>query len=124
LATLGAQTSVRGHFVQLINTGVSLVLFALLLCVGWIALSYLKSRVGARVSSHTQRIQAEPILRNASVAPEETPAAPPVLVYQNSGDNTYYHTSAHLASPKPRTAMSEQTARKRGLKPCPICMRP
>ncbi|HEY6330886.1 MAG TPA: hypothetical protein VI756_16260 [Blastocatellia bacterium] len=121
MATLGAQTSIRGHFLQLVNTGVSLVLFTLLLCVGWIALSYLKSRP----SIHTQRSVAEPILRNASVAPDETQAAPlAVLVYQVSGDNTYYHTSAHLVSPKPRTAMSEQAASKRGLKPCPICMRP
>jgi hypothetical protein len=120
MATLGAQTNIRGHFLQLVNTGVSLVLFTLLLCVGWIALSYLKSRP----SIHAQRAAAEPILRNASVAPDETPAAPlPVLVYQVAGDNTYYHTSAHMAS-KLRTAISEQAASKRGLKPCPICMRP
>jgi hypothetical protein len=119
LATLGAQTSIRGHFLQLINTGVSLVLFALLLCVGWVALSYLKSRV----TTHAQRA-AEPILRTTSLAPDDTPPAPPALVYQVFGDNTYYHNSAHLVSPKARTAMSERTASERGLKPCPICMRP
>ena len=118
MATLGAQSNMRGHFMEFVNTAVSVVLLCLLLGAGWIALSYLKSGL----HSHLQKNRAEPAVQELSVVPQEAPAAP-VLVYELSGDNLYYHTSGHLPSIKQRSAISEEAAIKRGLKPCPICMR-
>ena len=118
MATLGAQNHVRSSFLEFVNTAVSVVLLCLLLGAGWIALSYLKSGL----HGHFQKTRAEAAVQDASVAPLEAPAAP-VLVYELSGDNSYYHTSGHLASITGRSAISEDAAKKRGLKPCPICMR-
>jgi hypothetical protein len=122
LANLGAQSSERSSFLGSINRAISLVLFGLLLGVGWIALSYLKSGL----HDHLQKSPAEQIIQNSNATAlpvEVTNATTGVLVYAVLGDSSYYHTSGHLPSLRRRSAMSEEAARKRGLRPCPVCIR-
>jgi hypothetical protein len=49
-------------------------------------------------------------------------AKPVKLVYSCASDHTNYHTSVHLPANCDRSALSEDAAFQRGLKPCSICM--
>ncbi len=49
-------------------------------------------------------------------------SAPVRLVYSCTGDNEFYHASTHLPSRCQRSALSEEAALRRGLKPCRKCM--
>jgi hypothetical protein len=110
---------------------VSLVVFTFLLAAGWVGLSYLKSDMASRsaraeqlekpVKPASMAVTATPIDRKAS--PEVVPLAAPVrLVYSCKADKEYYHTSTHLSNKCDKTALSEQSALQRGLKPCSVCM--
>jgi hypothetical protein len=47
---------------------------------------------------------------------------PVKLVYSCSTDREFYHTSTHLPNRCERTALSEEAAFERNLKPCKTCM--
>jgi len=120
LASLRAESSPRSRVLEFTHRAMSLVLFGLLMGTGWVGLSYLKSEVHGGPPKGADRVT-----RNtpAPATPIEINTAVPSLVYAVPGDAAYYHTSGHLSSLRRRNAMSEDAALKKGLKPCPICMR-
>ncbi|HXG64142.1 MAG TPA: hypothetical protein VNO70_03485 [Blastocatellia bacterium] len=60
---------------------------------------------------------------NEAATPEVKPLTAPVrLVYSCAGDNRHYHTAGHLPARGERSALSEEAALQRGLKPCPLCI--
>jgi hypothetical protein len=112
---------------SLLNRLFSLLTFLAIFTIGWVALSYLKSELAGidRPDNHasgtgtavTAPQQKEPV---GSPTPSKTE---PVLVYSTAADGVNFHTATHLPSNLERTALSEEAARARGLKPCAICMR-
>jgi hypothetical protein len=104
--------------------------FVFLLAAGWVGVSYLKSDRVSRSTGGSQLEKAAPV-SNMSVtaigiqkaSADATPLTTPVhLVYSCKADKDRYHTSAHLTGKCERSALSEQSALQRGLKPCPVCM--
>jgi len=115
----------------LLTKVVSLIVFTFLLAAGWVGLSYLKSDMATR-SARAEQLEKPP--RPASTAVTVTPvdkkaspevmalATPVRLVYSCKADKEHYHTSTHLSNKCERSALSEQSALQRGLKPCSVCM--
>ena len=114
----------------LLTKVVSLIVFTFLLAAGWVGLSYLKSDMASRSARAAQlekpakpastAVTATPIDKNAS--PEVMALPTPVrLVYSCKADREFYHTSTHVSKCE-RSALSEQSALQRGLKPCSVCM--
>jgi hypothetical protein len=109
---------------------VYLIVFVFLLAAGWVGLSYLKSDRASRSTAGAQLEKPAPASTMAVTAigiqkasADATPLAVPVhLVYSCKADKDHYHTSAHLPSKCERSALSEQSALQRGLKPCPVCL--
>jgi hypothetical protein len=99
------------------------------MCAGWVAVSYLKSEMMTRLRAVATE-DSDPSTLNTStvqiadgVSPEAKPLSSPVrLVYSCGEDKEYYHASTHLPTPCDRTALSEETAIRRGLKHCAICL--
>jgi hypothetical protein len=123
MASLHAPASPRGVGIPF-NRFLSLLTFVVIFVAGWIAVSYLKSQIAGEESTSQTALAAVP----ASTPEQRTPAggqskAEPTLVYASGGDSTHFHTSTHVPTNLERTALSEETARARGLKPCPVCMR-
>lgn len=112
---------------SLLNKLFSLLTFLAIFCIGWVALSYLRLELGGLDRPENQAVaigsaltaprQAEPV---ANPAPAK---AEPTLVYSTASDTVNFHTATHVPSNLARTALSEDAARARGLKPCAICMR-
>lgn len=127
MASLQARSPLRGaHPLFFANKLVSLVAFAVLLCIGWVALSYLKSdlldrsRSGSPETVSASKGAVVPI--KESDPPDVKPLTTPVrLVYSCSDDRDYYHASTHIAQRCARTALSEEAAIGRGLKRCKSC---
>ncbi|MGH9763063.1 MAG: hypothetical protein ACREDR_41565 [Blastocatellia bacterium] len=100
---------------------VSLFLFVALFVAGLIGLSYVRSVIASRSQkANVSTMDLRPVV--ISSPPYATSQFK--LVYSTEGDAKYYHTAAHSPSRSSRSALSEQAARERGLKPCPICFRP
>ena len=107
---------------------VSFFLFVFLLCAGWVGVSYLKNQGTNRrslmmptpVSAQSQNPSSNSLSRLAATA-ESTPQPSTRLVYSFSTDKLYYHAFKHLQGNRGRTAMSEEAAAARGLKPCSQC---
>lgn len=129
MASLRAQSQPRVVRAPiLVNKIVSFITFLILLGAGWIALSYLKTQITGRSDDGVTLKQMR-----STPARSVTPAEQKIrsqektktssLVYSAAGESTYYHTSTHLPPRGERSAFSEETARERGLKPCPICIR-
>ena len=124
MASLQAPASARESGIAL-NRLFSLLTFLVIFSTGWIALSYVKSELDGGERSFNQTgveeltrgsIQSEKVISAAEAKPESP------LVYSTAGDSTHFHTATHLPSKLERTALTEETARARGLKPCPVCM--
>ncbi len=127
MASLQARSPLRSaHPLLFINKIVSLSAFIVLLCVGWVAFSYLKSdafdrwRYGSSDTVSAAKSAAIPIKETSS--PEVKALTAPIrLVYSCAADKDYYHASAHLPGRCERTAVSEEAAIQRGLKKCRTC---
>ena len=127
MASLQARSPLRSaHPLFFLNKFVSLAAFTVLLGVGWVALSYLKSDVfdrwrgGVSETAAASKSATMPISEASS--PEIKPVASPArLVYSCAIDKEFYHASTHLPSRCERTALSEEAALQRGLKRCKAC---
>lgn len=127
MASLQARSPLSSAHPQFfVNKFVSVAAFALLLGIGWIALSYLKNDVidrwrSAPPQSTTASKAASLPVKNTDSADVKQLAAPVRLVYSCSVDGEYYHISTHLPGRCQRTALSEEAAVQRGLKRCKVC---
>jgi hypothetical protein len=65
-----------------------------------------------------QAVRSKPVL----AAPEDKRAGQQ-LVYSSPSDTVHFHTSTHFTARVRRTAFSQDAARARGLKPCPVCLK-
>ena len=131
MPSLQARSPLRStHPLLLFTKLVYLIVFVFLLAAGWVGLSYLKSNRDSRSTAGAHLEKAAPASTMAvttigvqKASADATPLAAPVhLVYSCKADKDHYHTSAHLPSKCERSALSEQSALQRGLKPCPVCM--
>lgn len=127
MASLQARSPLRSaHPLFLINKIVSLTAFLVLLCLGWVVVSFLKSDTFDRWRSgspDTASALKSATVRVADTGPPDAKAlvSPARLVYSCAADKDYFHTSSHLPARCERTALSEEAARQRGLKRCTIC---
>ena len=127
MASLQARSPLRSaHPLFFVNKVLSVAAFTVLLGVGWIALSYLKSDVLDRWRSappqSTSASQAAIVPTSEVNSPEVKQLAAPVrLVYSCASDGENYHNSTHLPGRCERTALSEEAAIQRGLKRCKVC---
>ena len=126
MASLQVRSPLRSAHPLFLNKIVSLTAFLVLLCLGWVALSYLKSdlvdraRPAATETAIASKSAAVPVKESASA--ELRPiAAAARLVYSCVDDKEYYHASTHLSARCDRTALSEEAATARGLKRCKAC---
>jgi hypothetical protein len=127
VASLQARSPLRSaHPLFFGNKLVSLAAFTVLLCVGWVALSYVKSDLLNRWRSGTSDTVSA---SKSAVVPVKEVSAPEVkelttpvrLVYSCVADKVYYHASTHLPVRCERTALSEEAAIGQGLKRCKAC---
>jgi hypothetical protein len=127
VASLQARSPLRSaHPLLFINKFVSLLAFTVLLGVGWIALSYLKSDVFERsrvdVSEAASTTKSATLPAGEANSSEAKPAAAMSrLVYSCSLDKDFYHAATDLPQHCERTALSEEAAIQRGLKRCKKC---
>ena len=127
MASLQARSPLRSaHPLFFVNKFLSVAAFAVLLAVGWIALSYIKSdvidrwRSAAPQNTTASKAAAAPV-QDASSPEVKQLAAPVRLVYSCASDGDYYHGSTHSPGRCERTALSEEAAIQRGLKRCKVC---
>ncbi len=133
MAGLQARSPLRStHPLLIINKLVSLTAFTVLLVAGWVAVCYLKAEMTG--TADNQAAEKPSVITTADAAttavqvkklegPEVKRLSAPVrLVYSCAGDGEFYHNSTHLPSSCDRSALSEEAAIRRGLKPCKICM--
>jgi len=127
VASLQARSPLRSaHPLFFVNKLVSLTAFIVLLGVGWVVVSFLKSdtfdrwRSGSSDTVSASKSATVPVGETSS--PEVKPLMAPVrLVYSCAADKDYYHASTHLPARCERTALSEEAAGQRGLKRCRVC---
>jgi hypothetical protein len=106
----------------------SVAVLITLLSAGWVALSFLRSELGRRPSLSGTELKARDDLSVSNSGAEAaannvSTGKASILVYSALGDSDFYHSSSHLPAKAERTALSEEAARSRGLKPCPVCFR-
>ena len=107
-----------------LNRFLSLMTFVVIFATGWVAVSYLKSQIaGDNQSTGQTALAAVPLASPEQGAVSGQSKSQPTLVYASAGDTIHFHVSTHVPTNKERTALSEETARSRGLKPCPVCIR-
>lgn len=127
MASVQARTPLRSaHPLFNVNKVVSLTAFLVLLCIGWLVVSFLKSDTFDRWRSGSSDTVSASKSAMVSVrdtgSPEATPLISPArLVYSCVDDKEYFHASTHLPVRCERTALSEEAAGQRGLKRCGIC---
>ena len=126
MASLQARSPVRSaHPLLFVNKIVSLTAFLVMLGVGWVAVSYLKTNALDRWRSGSSDSVA--VTKAATVPVKESSSEPKVLapslrlVYSCAADKDFYHVSTHLPARCERTAISEEAAIQRGLKRCRTC---
>ena len=126
MASLQARSPVRSaHPLFFVNKIVSLTAFIVMLGVGWVVVSYLKTnaldrwRNGSSENVSVTKAATVPVKESSS----ETKALSPSLrlVYSCAADKEFYHVSTHLPARCERTAVSEEAAIQRGLKRCRTC---
>lgn len=127
MASLQARSPLRSaHPLFFINKLASLTAFIVLLGVGWVALSYIKSdafdrkRSGSPATVSASKSVTAPA-NGAGAAEVKQLAAPVRLVYSCAADKDFYHASTHLPARCERTALGEEGAIQRGLKRCKTC---
>ena len=124
MASLQARSPLRSaQPLMFFNKLVSVTAFGILLIGGCLLLCYLKFGPANHWQTGTKDSMNG---SNLSVVPAQTDksseaAAPRRLVYSCSQDNQYFHSSSHLPRDCRRTALTEDSALQRGLKPCSIC---
>ncbi len=114
------------HPLFFVNKLVSLLAFIVLIVVGWVVVSFLKSDTFDRWrggSSDAVSASKSPMvaIKEASTLDVKALTARARLVYSCSADKDYYHASAHLPEGCERAAISEEAASQRGLKRCKVC---
>ena len=122
MASLQARSPFRSaHPLFFGNKLASLIVFIVLLCAGWVVLSYVKSDLFDR--SRSVSPQSTLASKTAGVSSLESSqlGTPTRLVYSCGTDKDFYHASAHLPSSCDRTALGEEAAIARGLKRCESC---
>ncbi|HXG90904.1 MAG TPA: hypothetical protein VNN73_00860 [Blastocatellia bacterium] len=126
MASLQARSPLRSAHPLSFNKLISFAAFLLLLCVGWVALSYLKIEIIARFSNQADTASpakaATVHLSEAGALEIKQQPATVRLVYVCAGDNEYYHAATHLPQGCERIALNEEVALRRGLKHCSICL--
>jgi hypothetical protein len=130
--SLHARGSLRSpQSLLFVNKIISLLVFICLLGLGWVGLSYLRNDLVSRSSiASSDELQSTPTTKAAAVvknedrtSPEAVPLAHRVrLVYSCKGGDRQYHTASHLPRGCERSALAEQAAFRRGLKPCGVCI--
>jgi hypothetical protein len=94
-----------------------------------VVLSYIRTEWSPRPNQNSGKksalapVEANTQPNGAALLETRRLAAPVKLVYSCAGDREFYHTSTHLPPRAARSAVSEGTALRRGLKPCPVCVR-
>lgn len=127
MASLQARSPLRSaHPLFFVNKFLSVAAFAVLLSVGWVVLSFIKSDVIDRWRSappqNTAASKAATVPAKDVSSPEVKQLAAPVrLVYSCASDAEYYHGSTHSPGRCERSALSEEAAIQRGLKRCKVC---
>jgi len=129
VASLQARSPLRStHLLSSINKLISVTAFTLVLCAGWVALSYIRTEWSNRskpgANEKPASAVAEANLQTREMIPVETRrlSQPVKLVYSCAGDREFYHVSTHLPPKAERSAISEEAALRRGLKPCSVCL--
>jgi len=131
VASLQARSALRStHPLLVFYKLISIVASILLLVAGWVVLCFIKGQLTGREVSQQQRPAAiaQPQTGSTAVSSDTGRAQikrlskPVKLVYSCSTDNEFYHTSTHLSKECERTALSEEAAFERNLKPCKVCM--
>ena len=127
MASLQARSPLRSaHPLFFVNKLVSLTAFFVLLCVGWLLVSFLKSdsfdrwRSGSSDTATASKSATVPV-RETGSSEVKPLIAPARLVYSCADDKDYFHASTHLPVRCERTALSEEAAGQRGLKRCRVC---
>ncbi len=122
MASLQARNPLRSaHPLIVINKILSLTAFIVLLGAGWVAVCYLKTEINSYMYGPAQAAPYRPgVVQVSEAASAHKPSTVP-LVYSCTGDQEHYHTLAHMPDRCERTALSEQAALQRGLKPCQVC---
>ena len=127
MASLQARSPLRSaHPLLFVNKFLSLAAFTVLLAIGWVALSYLKSDIINRWRSSppqnasVSKAAAVPV-KDANSPEVKQLTAPVRLVYSCATDGEFYHGTGHFPSRCERTALSEEAAIQRGLKRCKVC---
>jgi hypothetical protein len=126
VASLQARSPVRSaHPLLFVNKIVSLTAFIVMLGVGWVVVSYLKTNAidrwqsGSPDTISVTKAATVPVKESSS---EGNALAPSLrLVYSCAADKEFYHVSTHLPARCERTAISEEAAIQRGLKRCRTC---
>jgi hypothetical protein len=114
--------------IHLLIKATSFLIVVLLLCAGWVGVSYLKNHSSSRqslliptpVSANSTTPAPNSTIRLAATV-EPSSQATTRLVYSSTADKNYYHDFKHLQANRGRSAMSEEAAAVRGLKPCSTC---
>jgi len=127
VASLEARSQLRSaHPLFFVNRLVSRIALIVLIVLGWVVVSFLKSDSFDRWRSGSLDAmpgsKSAPALVQESSSTDVKPMITPVrLVYSWASDKNYYHVSSHLPVRCERTAMSEEAAGKKGLKRCRVC---
>lgn len=126
MASLQARSPVRSaHPLLFVNKIVSLSAFLVMLGVGWVAVSYLKTngldrwRSGSPENVSVTKAATIPVKESSTETKSLSPSLR--LVYSCAADKEFYHVSTHLPARCDRTAVSEEAAIQRGLKRCRTC---
>jgi hypothetical protein len=131
VASLQARSALRStHPLLVFYKLISIAASILLLVAGWVALCFIKDQFTGRETPPQQQRAAAPLTRTGSAAgPNDAGQAqvkrlskPVKLVYSCATDHEFYHTSTHIPRQCERTALSEEAASERNLKPCKTCM--
>jgi hypothetical protein len=128
VASLQARSPLRSaHPLFFVNKLVSLSAFIVLLCVGWVVVSFLKSdsfdrwRSGSSDTVSASKSASTPV-RQSSLPETKPEIGLARLVYSCANDKDYYHVSTHLPARCERSALSEEAAGQKGLKRCKVCL--
>jgi len=127
VASFQARSPLRSaHPLFFINKLVSLTAFTVLLCVGWLVVSFLKSDSFERWRNGSYETVSASKSAAAAVPETSSPELKAIvttarLVYSCAEDKDYYHSSTHLPARCERTALSEEAAGQKGLKRCTVC---
>jgi hypothetical protein len=131
LASLQARSALRStHPLLIFYKLISVVASVLLLAAGWLTLCFLKAELAKRDSGRQSgaagaaQAGAVPSIRVSEAQPARTKrlSRPVKLVYSCADDQGFFHTSKHLPAQCDRSAMSEEAAIERNLKPCGVCI--